>query len=253
MNRIISRLSVILLVSTLLCGCTPVPQDDEVSLAADAALVKCEDMGEEYIDSFIFIGESTTAHLKSRGVLKDGQNTRQVWTTKGGTMMLDTTTTSVKIVYPDTNEELTVGEAARRKKPQRVLLTFGLNGAVGKIKRGEAHFKDCYSALINAIHSASPTTEIILQSCPPIAKTMDTSAYGTDASTLNGYINTINSWTLSLATELELGYLNSTEVMKDTDGFLKPQYDAGDGYHLSTEAYLAMLEYMRTHGKRERE
>jgi lysophospholipase L1-like esterase len=77
---------------------------------------------------------------------------------------------------------------------------------------------------------------------------MDMSAYTVDVSTLNSYISTINSWTLSLAEELGIGYLNTTEALCDSDGFLKEEYQSGDGYHLTAEAYRQMLWYMRTHG-----
>ena len=46
--------------------------DAKVMQSADALLSPCEDKGMSYIDSFIFLGESTTYHLKSRGVLSGG-------------------------------------------------------------------------------------------------------------------------------------------------------------------------------------
>ena len=253
MNKKLSRLSYILLILALTltaCGQKNGTEQvsDSLSAARTALLSQCSDMGEEYIDSFIFIGESTTAHLKSRGVLKGGRDTCQVWAPKSGTMTLDTTSTGVRIVYPETGEEMTVGEAAKQKKPRRALFTFGLNGAVDKIKRGEKYFKTCYKSLIRAVTDASPETEVILQACFPVARSMDMSAYTVDVSTLNSYISTINSWTLSLAEELGIGYLNTTEALCDSDGFLKEEYQSGDGYHLTAEAYRQMLWYMRTHG-----
>ena len=254
MNLKISRLSYIpLILALMLTACSPKnTTETDLQASKSALMTQCSDMGEEYIDSFIFIGESTTAHLRSRGVLKGGKNTCQVWSPKSGTMTLDTTTTTIRIVYPETGEELTVGEAANKKKPRRVLFTFGLNGAVDKIKRGERYFKTCYTALICSVTEASPDTEIILGACFPVARSMDMSLYTVDATTLNSYITTINSWTLSLAEELGLGYLNTAEALCDSDGFLKAEYQMGDGYHLTEEAYRKMLMYMRTHGRGDR-
>ena len=209
------------------------------------------DMGEEYIDSFIFFGESTTYHIKSRGVLRGGKDTKQVWAPKGGTVNLDTTIAGVKIVYPETGEEITVGEAVRIKKPQRILLTFGLNGAVQKVRQGEKYFRSCYMMLIEEIRKNSPQTIIILQSCFPIAEDMDMSNFSVDAKTLMSHINTINEWTRSLAKDNGLYYLNTSEALVNDSGFLKKQYDAGDGHHLTASAYLRMLEYIRTHGIKE--
>ena len=60
---------------------------------------------EDIIDKIIFLGESTTYHLKSRGVLSGGTQTTQVWAPKSGTLMLDTSTAHCRIVYPETNEK----------------------------------------------------------------------------------------------------------------------------------------------------
>lgn len=246
------KLSIIslILLSLILCSCA---SDTAVDAAAseqrrDTVLGTTADMGEDYIDSFIFLGESTTYHLKSRGVLKDGKNTKQVWAPKSGTVNLDTTVGSLKIVYPETGEELTVGEAVQRKKPQRILLTFGLNGAVEKIRRGEEYFRSCYLTLINAIRQGSPETVIILQSSFPISENMDMTNYSVDAATLMEYIRTINGWTAALAKDEGLGYLNTVEALVDEKGFLLSEYDVGDGHHLTADAYIKMLEYIRTHG-----
>lgn len=238
----------------VLCSCAP-PRAQETTANTEAdtsALEATPDMGENYIDSIIFFGESTTYHIKSRGVLRDGKNTKQVWSPRSGTVNLDTTILGVKIIYPETGEEMTVAEAAQIKKPQRMILTFGLNGAVQKIKRGEEYFRSCYMSLINAIRTSSPDTVIILQSCFPIAEDMDMSNYSVDAPTLMGYINTINGWTRSLAGDNGLYYLNTSEALVNDRGFLLDDYDAGDGHHLTAAAYVRMLEYIRTHGIKEK-
>ncbi len=239
------------LLCAALCFCSCRADTSRHTVAqSDTPVAACEtteDMGQEYIDGFIFIGESTTYHLKSRGVLRDGTDTRQVWAPRSGTINLDSTISSLKIVFPDTGEEMTVGEAMARKKPPRVLLTFGLNGAVTKIKKGEKYFRSCYLSLINAIRASSPDTSIILQSCFPIAADMDMSNYSVDSQTLMSYIDTINSWTHRLARDEGLGYLNTAEVLKNSDGFLISEYHVGDGHHLTTQAYIEILKYIRTH------
>ena len=126
-------------------------------------------------------------------------------------------------------------------------MTFGLNGAVQTVARGEEYFKKCYKTLINEIKSGSPETKIILQSAFPVAENMDMSNYSIDAKTLNEYIDKINLWTCSLASELGCGYLNTSEVLKDGNGALRLEYQVGDGHHLTKSAYEVILEYIRTH------
>lgn len=222
------------------------PTDSYLDISA-FALSESKDMGADYIDNFIFLGESTTYHLKSRGVLSGGNQTTQVWGPKSGTLMLDFSTSSCRIVYPETGEEIDLCEAMRRKKPTYMLLTFGLNGAAKSVSKGEQYFKSCYSKLISELQNASPDTVIILQSCFPIGKDMDMSAHSVDSSTLNSYIDKLNGWTCQLASELSLSYLNSSEVLKDSEGFLKKEYQTEDGYHLTKDAYIEILKYIRTH------
>ena len=206
------------------------------------------DLGQEFIDSFIFFGESTTYHLKSRGVLSGGADTTQVWGTKSGTLNLDTAITTTRIIYPETNEEIKLSEALSKKTPQNILLSFGLNGAVQKICKGEEYFKECYKMLIDMIRQYSPSTNIFIQSAFPVASNMDMSSYSIDAATLNQYIDKINTWSRELAAECKIKYLDTADELKDERGFLRAEYQVGDGYHLTAEAYEKILMYIRTHG-----
>ncbi len=256
----ISKLSIIILLCAALIGCSRADIDVSESLDVSeytkelhtARLPKSADMGTDYIDSFIFIGESTTYHLKSRGVLSGGRDTRQVWSPASGTLNLDTTTPSAKIVFPDTGEQITFSQAAQIKQPRAVIFTFGLNGAVGKVSRGEEFFSDCYLSLIEVIKKVSPDTVIILQSCFPIAADMDMSNYTVDAAALRDCIALINTWSERLCEREGFYYLNTSEVMCDGDGFLKAEFDVGDGHHLTTLAYQTILEYIRTHSYKEK-
>ena len=247
------KLSIILTVALCasLISCSPSDVRTDVERET-ASMESTEDMGQEYIDSFIFIGESTTYHLKNRGVLSGGRQTHQVWAPESGTLNLDATVTGVKIVYPKTGERMTIGEAAALEQPRRVLLTFGLNGAVQKVAAGEQYFRECYLSLIEAIRTSSPSTQIIIQSCFPVTADMDMSNYSVSAKQLCERIATINSWSAALARDLGLGYLNTAEVLTNADGFLFDEYDVGDGHHLTADAYRVILEYIRTHAQKEK-
>ena len=230
------------------CEHASVQCDDPPQNFSDALLKESEDLGDRYIDSFIFFGESTTYHLKSRGVLRDGVNTHQVWGPPNATVNLDLTTKDIKIIYPPTNEKMTIAQAVEREKPEYIVMTFGLNGAVQKFNKGAEYFKRSYLSLIESIRNSSPKTKIILQSAFPVAKNMDMTNYSIDVKTLNYYIDTINSWSLELASAEGLKYLNTSEILKDDTGSLYMEYQCGDGHHLTTEAYKKILTYIRTHG-----
>ena len=248
-----TKLLILTLISSLcltLVSCRSDEQkgaDTDVMKSDEVLLKESADAGEGYINSFIFIGESTTYHMKSRGVLSAGRDTKQVWAPKGGTMTLDLAADKIKIVYPETGEELTVFEAAARKQPEYLVMTFGLNGAPQNIRRGEEYFGECYKKLINAVRSASGDTKIILQSAFPVAKNMDMSAYSIDLRTLNEYIDTINEWTYRIAEEEDCKYLDTNKILKDKSNNLRDEFQSGDGYHLNAEAYKKILYYIRTH------
>lgn len=248
-----------LLLCTSSCSREVFPSVSETADSTEAALTlgtdqlppSC-DLGQEYIDSFVFLGESTTYHLKNRGVLSGGTKTLQVWGPKSGTLMLDSSTANCRIVYPETGEEIDIGAALKQKQPKYILLTFGLNGATANISKGSEYFKGCYGKLVDTIQSSSPDTAVIIQSCFPVAENMDMSGYSVNVSTLNRYIDIINSWSAQLAEERSLGYLNTAEILKDENGALRPEYQAGDGYHLTKDAYIEILKYIRTHGFKEK-
>lgn len=240
-----------LMLGLVSCNSSAVDETEEfidTAYQSSALLGATEDMGDGYIDSLIFIGESTTYHMKDRAVLRGGKETTQIWAPRCGTINLDMSTVSLRIIYPETNESITIAEAAARSKPQVIIFTFGLNGAVQNIRRGEEYYKKCYRALLLSVKETSPETGIIIQSAPPIAKSMDMQNYTINTETLKNHIDTINSWSLSLAEELGVGYLNTAEVLKDSEGFLRPEFDVGDGHHLNADAYREMLGYIRTHG-----
>ena len=252
MNHTLHKLSrsfALILVLLCLPSCQPSEaQAQWKETECSSLLTPTEDFGQEYLDSFIFFGESTTYHMKDREVLLGGKETDRVWAPDSGTVNLDHTVEGLLLRYPDTGELLTVGEAAAKKKPSRMMLTFGLNGAVQKIRRGERYYKRCYGALIQAIRRASPETRIVLQSAFPVAENMDMSRYSITAAELNRYIDRINEWTREVAEEYGLGYLNTAEILKNEEGFLYAEYQVGDGHHLTRSAYLEILSYIRTHG-----
>ena len=217
----------------------PATDEDSVTLGETA------DMGQAYQDSIIFVGDSTTAHLRSRGVLTGGTATRQVWVPADNTLLLDFNITKKKIVHPATGIEMTIAEAAAEEKPAYMILTIGLNGITSFVNNKNL-YQNCYGNLIDAIKEASSETKIILQSVYPVAANQKT--FSVDAATLNGYIDTLNGYVRELAAAKEVRYLDTNSALKGADGNLPESYQNGDGIHLTAEGYRVILNYIRTHG-----
>ena len=208
------------------------PVDDGVTLPLTP------DAGVSYQDKIIFVGDSLTAHLINRGVLTGGTDTKQVWRCENNMMNLNSEVTSAKIIYPGTGEKMTVAEAAAKAQPEIMIITLGTDWGVAYLS--ETEFKACYSALIQAIQKASPKTEIILQSIFPVTAGC--------TSLDNAKIDGANKWVKAIASENGCHYLDTQSILKDDKNCLKAEYcNSSDGIHLGTEAYVAILEYIRTH------
>lgn len=203
------------------------------------------DMGQAYIDSMIFVGESTTAHLRSRGVLTGGKSTKQVWSNESNTMALDLNILQKTINYPETGQAMTIPAAAAVARPKFIVLNFGVNG-IQTFGKNEKLYSTAYGKLIDAIHEASPDTVVLLQTVYPVAANQATFHEG--AATINGYIKRLNELLPDIATAHNAYVVDTASVLIGNDGNLRSDYQTGDGIHLTTEAYVQILNYLRTHG-----
>ena len=211
---------------------SPSPVPDSVTLPETA------DAGQAYQDKLTFLGDSLTAHLVSRGVLTDGQNTKQVWRTKDNMLNLDSPITSAKINLPGTDRYVTIAEAAAELKPEILVITLGTDYGVSYLV--ETDFKAYYTKLVRAIQEASPNTVILLQSIFPVTAGCKVLS--------NEKIDRANGWVKAVAAENNCRYLDTQSVLKDENNCLRDSLCISeDGIHLNTEAYRLILSYIRTH------
>lgn len=215
------------------------------SLPAHArVLSETEQAEQSYIDQMIFVGESTTAHLRSRGVLSEGTKTKQVWSNASNTMTLDLNILQKTIQYPKTGQSMTISQAVALEKPALMVLSFGTNGIVG-FERNLDLYGTAYGRLIDAIHDASPDTVVLLQTVYPLA--INQKSFSENASTINGYIAKLNEKLVDVAEQHDAYVVDTASCLTDDMGFLRQDYQNGDGVHLTAQAYHAILAYLRTH------
>ncbi len=218
---------------------TPFPGHAQIDTHSPALLRGTADMGQEYIDSITFLGDSTTYGLKAYAVLTDGKKTKQVWTPSNGTLTLSYQG-FVDIWYPDEDVEISIRDAMERKKPERMIITLGVNGIAFMDKD---YFISEYTDLVTSIQEISPDTQIILQSIFPIASNYE---YQKDIN--NVKICDANTWILSVAEATGVKFLNTYTVLIGDDGFMNNKYQNGDGLHLNGDGFAVVLDYIRTHG-----
>lgn len=206
----------------------------------DYILGKTPDAGIEYQDKIVFLGDSTTYSLLYYGALSGGKESTQIWTPKSRTLALDMALTTT-ILYPETEEEITIEEAARRKQPEIMVITLGVNG-VSYMHDKEDFFISVYTKLVNKIKNASPNTKIILQSIYPVARNWEKTK-----SINNERIRAANVWIRTVAQDCGVYYLDTISVLEDEEGFLPEAYQNGDGIHFNAHSCGIVLEYIRTH------
>ena len=220
--------------------------DDTASVYAahPRVLGQTADAGQGYLDRLIFVGESTTAHLRSRGVLSGGTKTQQVWSNRENTMTLDLNILQKTICYPATGEDMTIAQATALSKPDFLVLSFGVNG-LNTFEKNRELYQIAYGRLIDAIHQASPSTVVLLQTVYPVASNQQTFAQGAQAT--NRAIDQLNESLLVIAQKHDAYVVDTASVLKDERGMLDAEYQNGDGLHLQRVAYERILTYLRTH------
>lgn len=206
--------------------------------SSSAVLPATEDMGQDYIDRIIFLGDSTTYGMKYYRMLTDGRDTKQVWTPTSGTLTLSYQSFA-DIWYPDDGTEIPIRDAVQKKQPEYMIITLGVNGVSFM---DEDYFKSEYTDLVTGIQQASPDTKIILQSIFPVA-----SNYEYQGSINNEKINQANQWVLEVAESTGVRYLNTCTVLIGSDGYMVSSYQNGDGLHLNETGFGLVLDYIRTH------
>ncbi len=215
---------------------TPKPEQDVTTLA------ETEDMGREYLDQFVFLGDSTTyglGYYYSNGYT-DLVPPSQIWTPANGTLTLDQWN-YVNIVYPQTGEEMKLVDLLELTKPAYICITLGVNG-VSFMK--EDYFKESYTSLVKKIQEVSPDTTIILNSIYPVTVGYEAKDNGIN----NLKIEAANLWVHDVAKACGVHYLNSASVLMNENRVLPDSYTNGDGLHLNGESFRLVIEYLRTHG-----
>ena len=214
-------------------------QEETLPLSA-VRLRETADAGREYLDKFVFLGDSTTFGIGayySQGY-EDLCPPSQIWTPANGTLTLAYYSIAA-VVYPETGEELPIAEAMARRKPEYMMVTLGINGVAFM---DEEWFIRDYTSLVRSLQEASPDSRIILNSIYPIARSYQ---YQNDIN--NEKIRAANGWVEQIAADTGVRFLNSYECLVGEDGYLPEEDPNGDGLHLTGEAFTKVMEYIRTH------
>lgn len=196
------------------------------------------DAGQSYIDSLTFLCDSTLIGLRDYGLLAAGSATTQVWGSQAGNIPVSSLS-ECTIRFPGDGSNKTAADAASATKPAILVVSLGSDGLPDATEEG---FINGYTALLNAIHAASPETVIICCSIPGVTVTYS----GADGLT-STMTNKANDWIRHVCEDTGVYYADTADAITDQAGGLLNDYAAANGKTLNSAALNEILSYLRTH------
>lgn len=199
-------------------------------------LEQTADAGEGYVDETLFLGDSNTARMYRMFDYCSYDNAI------GSVGMTAKSLASFACVQVSTSSGyITMPQAVAKLQPRRVILTFGTNDLNPSYKA--ADFVKNYQTGIEAIVTAYPSVDIIVNAIPPIGQ------QHSNQSLTQTQVDEYNKALVEMCQAKGWKFLNSAEVLKDSvTGYAKSGYvETSDGIHLTRTAMDALFNYIRTH------
>ena len=199
-------------------------------------LEQAADAGDSYVDETLFLGDSNTARMYRMFDYCSYDNAI------GSVGMTAKSLATFACVQVSTSSGyITMPQAVAKLQPRRVILTFGTNDLNPGYKT--ADFVKNYQTGIEAIVTAYPSVDIIVNAIPPIGQ------QHSNQSLTQTQVDEYNKALVEMCQEKGWKFLNSAEVLKDSvTGYAKSGYvESSDGIHLTRAAMEALFDYIRTH------
>lgn len=199
--------------------------------AGGPILSETADAGQAYVDETLFLGDSNTVRYAHHGLVPQ----RQVLAAPSlGIQAVSTHALPQQSGAPGQ----TMLQVVRQQQPARLLICFGTND-IGNMTADA--FVLAYAEVLEALRDASPDTKIIVNAIPPVG------ARNQYPKVSNEAVGQFNTALVELCAKQNVAFLQSTDILCDTEGFCHSTYTEPDGLHLSVDALEAVLVYYRTH------
>lgn len=195
-------------------------------------LEKTKDAGEEYLNETLFVGDSNTVALFQYGLLPLNQVAAKVG------ISVQAASTDKCCYFENDQTGHTIVETIAKMKPRRVVFSFGTNDAPYHTTE---EFIEAYTEVLDEVKEVYPYTDIIINAVYPIAK--QNSYPEISMGTIDAYNQTLSE----MCQEEGYKFLNTTELLKGSDGYLQPSYANSDGIHLNKQGLENVLMYVREH------
>ena len=199
-------------------------------------LEQSTDAGDSYVDETLFLGDSNTARMYR---MFDYCSYDNAIGSVG--MSAKSLATYACVELNNSGSYVTMAKAVAGMQPKRVIITFGTNDLSPSYKA--ADFVKNYQTGIEAVVTAYPSVDIIVNAIPPIGQ------QHSNQSLTQTQVDEYNKALVEMCQEKDWKFLNSAEVLKDSvTGYAKSGYvETSDGIHLTRTAMDALFNYIRTH------
>lgn len=201
-------------------------------------VAQCDNVGNDYLNDSLFIGDSLTLGLASYKKL----NSANIFASKGMNISKisgEKLTAGVDVNYPGK----TAIETVKEVKPKKIYIMLGSNGISWL---SPDNMIDKYSKFLDEVMSADSSAEIYIVSIPPVT-TKKESGDKNSGAIQNSSIDDYNSKLLKLADSKKVHFLDFNTSLKNNQGKMDDSYAASDGLHFKGTTYDKMLEYVLTH------
>ncbi len=205
--------------------------DDPGKIALTTGCTYVE-VGEEYFDDALFIGDSRIEGLKDYS----GLDNAAFYYSKGLTVY-DMMTKKIAKVR---GQRVTVNEALKEKQYGKIYVMVGINELGIKTTK---EYKKQYAKNLDKIEQLQPNADIFIMGVMHMTRdyTNGNEVYN------NTNINDKNVAAASLADGLRRFYIDMNPIVTDKDGFVKKKY-TWDGIHLKAEYYPLWVDFLKQHG-----
>lgn len=184
------------------------------------------DYDEDFFADDLFIGDSISTGYSGYGIL----NEKNVFA-KIGLNPLSALETEVTTA----NGNMLLTDAVSLAAPKRAYVMLGSNGIDWLAC---SNMLDAISDIVDAIHDASPETQIICLTIPPITKEYDEA---NEELAVMDKIHDYNSRLAQLCDDKDIQCIDITTMLEDNEGYFVDYYAETDGMHFKPTAYKMIL------------
>ena len=202
-------------------------------------LPSSQDTGLEYLFNLSFLCDNSFSAVSSFGANFGSTASSQVWLPAAGILAAGNAS-GTTIIDPQDGTEKTPGDAAEVYQPSRLVIYLGSDQLSSTTAET---FTAGYSALIQSIQKASPSTKIICCSIGSV-----TAAYAGSDGLSPELISQANEWIRQVCAATGVYYADLASILNDSDGYLLAEYAGADGRSISSAGINAVMNYFRMHG-----